>query len=157
MRVSFNHPAPGTRHPAPGTRHPAPGTRHPAPGTRHPAPGTRHPAPGTRHPAPGTRHPAPGTRHPAPGTRTRHPAPGTRHPAPAPQIISSQFPSSKSQVPSSLGCPPLSYLDFRERSLRSLVLRSGNGTAMGNLENHQRLSASVYSSLPHPGANESVF
>ena len=28
---------------------------------------------------------------------------------------------------------------------------------MGNLENHRRLSASVYGSLPHPGANESVF
>ncbi len=66
----------------------------------------------------------------------------------------SKAPSNEFPIPSST---PLSYLDIRERSLRSLVLRSGNGTAMGNLENHRRLSASVYSSLPNPGANESVF
>ncbi len=42
-------------------------------------------------------------------------------------------------------------------SQRNSVPRSWNGTAMGNLENHRRLSASVYGSLPNPGANESVF
>ena len=75
------------------------------------------------------------------------------------QFPSFQFQSSKSQVPKQQVLNPkfLYYLDIRERSLRSLVPRSGNGTVMGNLENHRRLSASVYGSLPNPGANELFF
>ena len=70
-------------------------------------------------------------------------------------IHSSQFPvpSNKSQVPNPKFYP-LIFSQHQEEILK--MPRSGNGTAMGNLENHRRLSASVYGSLPHPGANESV-
>ena len=96
---------------------------------------------------------------------TQFPVPSSQFPVM--RVPSSQFPvpsnkfqstSHKSPIPSST---PLYYLDIRERSLspcsKSHVPNSRNERAMGNLENHRRLSASVYGSLPHSGANESVF